>query len=106
LEPDHEPLGMITFSGLDYSLNTFFVVQFLLATPILFIGGRQFFTSTWGALKAGAANMDTLIALGTFTAWLFSSIVTFAPRVFGDLEVDVFYEAAVFIAFFILLGQI
>jgi len=50
--------------------------------------------------------MDTLIALGTFTAWLFSSVVTFAPNIFGDIDVDVFFEAAVFIIFFILLGRL
>jgi heavy metal translocating P-type ATPase len=51
------------------------------------------------------ANMDTLIAIGTFTAWLFSTVVTFAPNLFGGLEVEVFFEAAVFIIFFILLGR-
>ncbi len=102
----HNPLGMFTLSNSSYSINLFFLIQFLITTPILFIGGKQFYTSTWNALKAGAANMDTLIALGTTTAWLFSAIVTFAPSVFGSIEVDVFYEAAVFIVFFILLGRL
>lgn len=106
LEPMHQPLGSISISGAGYSINLFFLLQFLLATPILFIGGKQFFTSTWNAVKVRSANMDTLIALGTTTAWLFSSIVTFAPNIFGKIEVDVFFEAAVFIVFFILLGRL
>lgn len=103
---DHAPLGFIEFEKFNYRVNLFFIIQFLLATPILFWGGSQFFASTWSALKAKAANMDTLITLGTTTAWIFSTIVTFAPQLFDNLEVDVFYEAAVFIIFFILLGRL
>ncbi len=106
VQMDMAPLGTITLDSAGYSINLFFLLQFLLATPILFIGGRQFFESAWSALKAKTANMDTLVALGTFTAWLFSTFVTFVPKLFGDIEVDVFFEAAVFIVFFILLGRL
>ena len=106
LPQNHTPLGMLEFSGMNYSINLFFLLQFLLATPILFIGGRNFFTSAWNALKMKSANMDTLIALGTTTAWLFSTVVTFVPQLFGSIPVDVFFEAAVFIIFFILLGKL
>lgn len=106
ITPNHAPVGYLSLDQFDYKINLFFLVQFLLATPVLFWGGSQFFTSTWNALKAKAANMDTLIALGTTTAWIFSSIVTFIPQVFNNLEVDVFYEAAVFIIFFILFGRL
>ncbi|MDD3647543.1 MAG: heavy metal translocating P-type ATPase [Candidatus Dojkabacteria bacterium] len=98
----------IVFGGYSSEIPAIYVIQFLIATPVLFWGGRQFFTSTWQALKARAANMDTLIALGTFTAWLFSTIVLFFPGVFSSLggEVAVFFEASVFITFFILLGRL
>jgi len=102
----HAPLGFVAFSGSAYKINLLFLLQFLIATPILFIGGKQFYVSTWRALKVRAANMDTLIALGTFTAWVFSTLVTFAPALFGDVASDVFFEAAVFIVFFILLGRL
>lgn len=90
------------------SFPFWFLTQFLLATPILFIGGKQIFMSAWQALKVKSANMDTLIALGTFTAWLFSTAVTFYPQLFASVtgEVEVFYEAAVLIIFFILLGRL
>jgi len=102
----HAPFGFLEFSGSKYTINLLFLLQFLIATPILFIGGKQFYVSTWRALKVRAANMDTLIALGTFTAWLFSTLVTFTPALFGDVASDVFFEAAVFIVFFILLGRL
>ncbi|MCA9386757.1 heavy metal translocating P-type ATPase, partial [Candidatus Dojkabacteria bacterium] len=112
LEMNHAPLGLIYLSvgGEDsdprFQINLFFLIQFIIATPILFWGGSQFYSSTWSALKVRAANMDTLIAMGTTTAWLFSSIVTFFPNVFKDYNSDVFFEAAVFIIFFILLGRL
>lgn len=106
VDGSHAPLGYLELDQFQYKINLFFVLQFFLATPILFWSGSQFFSSTWSALKAKVANMDTLIALGTTTAWTFSSIVTFFPNIFSDIEVDVFYEASVFIVFFILLGRL
>ena len=106
IDMNHAPLGYISLDQFDYKVNLFFLFQFVLATPILFWGGSQFYSSTWSALKARTANMDTLIALGTTTAWIFSTVVTFAPGVFNNIEVDVFFEAAVFIIFFILLGRL
>lgn len=106
IEVNHAPLGYLNIDQFSYSINTFFVIQFLLATPILFWGGSQFFRSAWGAIKLGYANMDTLIVLGTTVAWLFSSVVTFFPNLFHGIEVDVFFEASVFIIFFILLGRL
>jgi len=100
------PLGDITFTGSSYRLHVLYLLQFLLATPILFLGGKQFFVSAWRALKVRSSNMDTLIALGTSTAWVFSTLVTFVPSIFGDVTSDVFFEAAVFIVFFILLGRL
>lgn len=81
---------------------------FALSTPIIFFGGYQFFQSAWTGLKAKIANMDTLIALGTLSAWTYSSIVTFLPNLFptnGDMQ-PLYFEAAVFITFFILLGRL
>ena len=103
MEMSHAPFGFFT-SG-DYKINTFYLFQFLLATPILFIGGKQFFVSAYNALKAKSANMDTLIVLGTTTAWVFSTVVTFAQHVFTAFKVDVFFEATAVIVFFILLGK-
>lgn len=102
-------LGYLHLTSLDYEVNVLNFFQCILATPILFWGGSQFFKSAWDALRAKSANMDTLVVMGTFTAWLFSSIVTFVPEVFmsvTEMGAEVFFEAGVFIIFFILLGRL
>lgn len=102
----HAPLGYIFFEQFNYKINLFFLLQFLFATPLVLWGGSQFFRSAWIGFKAKTVNMDTLIALGTGTAWLFSTIVTFGDNLFKRLETDVFFEAAIFIIFFVLLGRL
>lgn len=81
------------------------ISQFLLATPILFYGGRTIYKSALVALKVKAFNMDTLIMIGTFTAWLYSTVITFLPNLLQTKSNEVYFEAAVFIIFFILLGR-
>ena len=90
------------------SLFLFHLMQFLVATPILFIGGSVIFQSAISALKVKASNMDTLIALGTGMAWIYSTIVTFFPNTFAGVSggTEVYFEAAVFIIFFIMLGRL
>ncbi|GIW69892.1 MAG: copper-translocating P-type ATPase [Patescibacteria group bacterium] len=77
--------------------------QFVLATLVVFIGGQSIYRSAIKSLAAKSAGMDTLIALGTFTAWVYSTIVTFAPDLFP--EGGQYFEAAIFIIFFVLLGR-
>ncbi|MBD3329505.1 heavy metal translocating P-type ATPase [Candidatus Dojkabacteria bacterium] len=105
-----EFFGDIKFSIKDNDVvwSLWNIIQFGIATPVLFIGGRDFFKSAFSALKIFKANMDTLIAIGTCTAWLFSTVVTFFPNSFGGLdgEVEVFFEASIFIVLFILIGRI
>ncbi|MBU0976324.1 MAG: heavy metal translocating P-type ATPase [Patescibacteria group bacterium] len=98
----------VVIGGYSADISNLYFMHFLISTPILFVGGRQFFKSAWKALKARSANMDTLIALGTFTAWIFSTIVMFLPDLFTSLTggVEVFFEATVFIIFFVLLGRL
>lgn len=98
------PMLPISIGDTSFTLNTFHLAQFVLATPILFVGGKAFFKSALAAMKAGTSNMDTLVVLGTSVAWLFSALVTFTPYIF-DIDVEVFFEASVFIVFFILLGR-
>lgn len=88
-------------------ISTFLLIQFLLSTPVLFWFGRDIFKSAITALKVPVANMDTLIAVGTFTAWGFSTIITFFPKLLSNINTqnDVFFEASVIIIFFILLGR-
>jgi Cu+-exporting ATPase len=57
------------------------VLLFILATPVQFIVGWTFYVGAYKGLRNKTANMDTLIAMGTSTAWLYSTAVTFAPNV-------------------------
>ena len=81
--------------------------QFFLATLVLFWGGGQIFQSAFSAFKAKTANMDTLISIGTLSAWSYSTVVTFWPKLIHNpmASAMVYYEAAVFIMFFMLLGR-
>jgi P-type Cu+ transporter len=80
------------------------VLMFILATPVQFIVGWTFYVGAYKGLRNKTANMDTLIAMGTSTAWIYSTIVTFAPNVF--LNAGVFFDTATMIMSFILLGKL
>src|SRR3990167_8227139 len=96
------------FGKLMLDIKIIQIAQFILATPILFIGGKEIFISAFNALKSKTSNMDTLISLGTFTAWFYSTLLTFFPHLFRSIkgDTDVYFEAAVFIIFFIMLGRL
>ena len=81
------------------------------ATPVLFWAGAQFYRSGFGALRHGAANMHTLIALGTGTAYGYSVAVVlleaFAPSVLASAGIDgrVFFETSSVIIALVLVGR-
>lgn len=78
---------------------------FLLTTPIQFIGGWTFYKGAYNALKNKSLNMDFLIAMGTLTAWVFSSFILFFPGVLPVKERDVYFEVSAVIIAFVLLGK-
>jgi len=92
-----------------YSLDATLLrrINLLIALFVMLWPGRGFYTRSWSTLRHGAAGMDTLIALGTGAAFLYSAAVTAAPAFFArrDLPTDVYFEAAVFIIAFVLLGN-
>jgi len=83
-------------------------LMWLLATPILFVFGRQFFINAWRQIRHKSANMDTLVALSTSIAYLFSVFNTVYPHYFINrgFEAHVYFEAAGVIITFILLGRL
>lgn len=95
-------LPHITMYIKEQSLN---LVQFILASIILFYGGSEIYKSALVALRVKAFNMDTLIMVGTLTAWVYSTFITFFPNALNLESSEVYFEAAVFIIFFILLGR-
>ncbi len=83
-------------------------LQLVLTALVLFWAGRAFFINAWKALKRHTATMDTLVALGTGTAYLYSVFPTFFPTWFiaQGLRPDVYFEAASVIITLLLLGRL
>jgi P-type Cu2+ transporter len=73
--------------------------QFLLSLPVIFYASSIFFVGAWKALRAKTLDMMVLVAVAIGTGWIYSVVATFW------IEGDVFYEAAAFLAAFVLLGH-
>ena len=84
------------------------LVTGILATPVVFWLGRSFYINAWKQLKHGAANMDTLVALSTGIAYLFSVFNLLFPDFWlsRSIEPHVYFEASSVIIAFILLGRL
>ncbi|WP_413173780.1 heavy metal translocating P-type ATPase [Anabaena azotica] len=82
-------------------------LQLVLTTPVEFWCGWSFFRNGWKSLKHHTATMDTLIALGTGAAYLYSLVVTLFPSFFviQGLQTHVYYEVAAMVVTLILLGR-
>jgi len=81
----------------------------LLASTIIVMAwaGRQFYVRAWASVRHRSADMNTLIAIGTGAAFIFSLITTFAPELFvrRGLAPDVYYEAVIIILALLLVGR-
>ena len=82
-------------------------IMWALSTPVILVSGQQFFIGAWKQLKHRSANMDTLVALSTGVAYLFSVFNTLFPEYWHrqGLHAHVYFEAAAVIVAFILLGK-
>jgi Cu+-exporting ATPase len=91
--------------GLPKNIN--FFLQFLLATPVQFWAGWQFYVGFWKATKHKTSDMNTLIAVGTSAAYLYSLIATFLPHLFmvEGVMLDVYFDTSAAIIVLILLGR-
>jgi Cu+-exporting ATPase len=77
----------------------------LVTLPVLLWSGSQFFVSAWNGFRNHNTNMDTLVALGTGSAWAYSTIVILAPGLFPSGTAGMYFEVAVIVIALILLGQ-
>jgi Cu+-exporting ATPase len=103
-------LGMLhlSFAGSNW-------IQLLLTAPVMLYSARPFFTGAWNALRHRSADMNTLVAIGTGTAFLFSLIATLAPSVVASPSghaahgapsmPPVYFEAAVVIIALLMVGR-
>ncbi|MHB9064510.1 MAG: heavy metal translocating P-type ATPase [Pirellulaceae bacterium] len=106
----HGRIALLAFAGVNW-------LQLVLTTPVVMYCGAQFYRGAWAALRHRAADMNTLIAVGTGAAYLYSVAATIAPGMFlhaaaGSAAehaesgmVPVYFEAASVIIALILLGR-
>ncbi|NIT79938.1 MAG: HAD-IC family P-type ATPase, partial [Thermoplasmata archaeon] len=85
-----------------------FLLQLLLATPVQFWVGGQFYRGTWAAAKHRTTDMNTLIAVGTSAAYIYSLLATFLPGFFAakGLGAHVYFDTAAAIIVLIVLGRL
>ncbi len=105
------PLSMLMlWPGLMQHVNMQWLnyLLLLLTLPVLGYSGREFYVSAWNGLWHRTANMDTLIAVGTGAAFLYSLAATVAPRFFTNrgLLPEVYYDTTATIIALILLGKV
>jgi Cu+-exporting ATPase len=82
------------------------ILLLVLATPVQFWAGWRFYRGTWGALKHGQANMNTLVVMGTSAAYLYSAVAVLAPGLFGAERAEVYFDTSALIITLILLGRL
>ena len=111
----HKTIGAVALSAPLVIIAMFFphlpyagYIMWALATPVLIVFGRQFFVGAWKQAMHRSANMDTLVALSTGVAYLFSVFNTLFPAFWTNrgLEAQVYFEASAVVIPFILLGKL
>lgn len=101
----HGAIPFLNFDGVNW-------LQLILTTPVVVYSGAQFYRGAWAAMRHGSADMNTLVAVGTGTAYVYSVFATIFPAWFatttehaGHAMVPVYFEAAAVIIALILLGR-
>ncbi len=99
------PVVIIGMGFMDWTPGRW--ISLVLSLPVFFYFGRHFYVNAWKQARHGQSNMDTLVALSTGIAFLFSLFNTLFPQVLlsRGYEVHVYYEAAVVIIAFVSLGK-
>ncbi|EJD6399189.1 copper-exporting P-type ATPase CopA [Providencia alcalifaciens] len=85
--------------------HTIWLTIGLLTLAVMVFAGGHFYRNAWQSLKNGSATMDTLVALGTGAAWLYSIVVNIWPEWFPDQARHLYYEASAMIIGLINLGH-
>ncbi len=79
------------------------VACFVLCIPVQFVCGARYYKGAWGALKARAGNMDTLVAVGTTVAFAYATYLTFGPRATSGVMAP--FETSAMLITFVMLGK-
>ena len=101
-------LGMSDHLGLPLPQSVSFWVQLLLATPVQFWAGWQFYKGALAVARHGSTDMNTLIAIGTSAAYLYSVVATLAPGLLaaGGATPAVYFDTSASIITLILFGRL
>lgn len=85
------------------------IFLFILTTPVVFKSGIRFFRIAWNNLKHFSSDMNTLVAVGTGSAYLYSTVVTFAPQLVGlekhSAHLEIYFDTTAVIITLILFGR-
>ncbi|MBL7692070.1 MAG: copper-translocating P-type ATPase [Flavipsychrobacter sp.] len=100
------PLATIGMFFMDIPYANY--IMWALSTPVLLLFGRHFFTGAWNQLRHRTANMDTLVALSTGVAYIYSVFNTLFPDFWHrrGLHAHVYFEAAAIVITFVMLGKL
>ena len=100
------PLVFIAMFFMDIPYANY--IMWVLSTPVILGFGKDFFINAWKQTKHGSANMDTLVALSTGVAYIFSVFNTLFPDYWHSkgLHAHVYFESAAVVIAFILLGKL
>ncbi|MFA5678256.1 MAG: heavy metal translocating P-type ATPase [Pseudomonas sp.] len=101
----HTIPGMHALVDRTIGMQNSWYLQFVLTTLVLVLPGRRFYLHGFPALARLAPDMNSLVAVGTSAAYLFSVVATFMPQLLPEGTVNVYYEAAAVIVALILLGR-
>ncbi|MBL8196275.1 MAG: heavy metal translocating P-type ATPase [Blastocatellia bacterium] len=82
------------------------VFSAIISLPVILWSGNQFFLGAWNSVKNHNANMDTLVALGTGSAWLYSIVSVLFPKLFPSEMAGMYFDVSVIVIALVLLGQI
>jgi Cu2+-exporting ATPase len=100
------PVVVIGMFFMDLPYATY--ISMILSAPVVFYFGRSFFINAWKQARHGKANMDTLVALSTGIAFIFSAFNTFFPAFWHSrgMHAHVYFEAAAVVITFISVGKL
>lgn len=82
-----------------------FVLSGVITLPVMAYSGRQFFTGARSAFRHHSADMNTLIALGTSAAWIYSTVALLVPGIFPEGTAEPFYDVTAVVTALVILGQ-
>ena len=88
-------------------MRAWWITQFAIATPVLFLGGSRFFAGVWRFIRYGRADMNTLVGIGTTVAYIYSTALLLIPELHRNygLPEAVYFDATIVVIGFVLFGK-